>query len=242
MRKLSRVAIIMDGNGRWAQLRSKPRAFGHVKGTRVAKKIITHAADKGIKYLTLYAFSSENWLRPETEVNFLMNLLSRYLKRETENLFKKNIKFSVIGQLDKIPAHIHTAINYAIDRTKNCTGLELCFAISYGSRQEITEAVKKIAQDVENKKIQIAEIDEVLVHRQLMTAVRPDPDLVIRTSGEYRLSNFLMWQCAYSELLFSEMLWPDYTTQEFDQACLEYLSRDRRFGKVESISDVELSH
>lgn len=242
MKKLSHVAIIMDGNGRWAQQKNKPRAYGHVKGTRVAKKIITHAADKGIQYLTLYAFSAENWLRPSSEVDFLMNLLGRYLKRETENLFKKNIKFSAIGQLEKLPQHIRTAMNYAIERTKNCTGLELCFAMSYGSRQEITEAVKKIAQDVENKKIRIEEIDDVTVHRHLMTAVRPDPDLVIRTSGEYRLSNFLMWQCAYSELLFSHTLWPDYTVEEFDLACLNYLARDRRFGRVESTSDVELSH
>lgn len=242
MKKLNHVAIIMDGNGRWAKQKNKPRAYGHVKGTRIAKKIITHAADKGIAYLTLYAFSSENWLRPPSEVSFLMNLLGRYLKKETENLVKKNIRFNIIGAAHKLPLDIRTAISHAVEKTKNCTGLELCFAISYGSRQEIAEAVKQIAQELEDKKIQKSDIDETLVHRHLMTASRPDPDLVIRTSGEYRLSNFLMWQCAYSELLFSDTLWPDYTTEEFDQACAEYFSRDRRYGKVESSADVELNH
>lgn len=242
MKNLKHVAIIMDGNGRWAQQKNKPRTFGHIKGTRVAKKIIIHAADKGVKYLTLYAFSSENWLRPETEVSFLMSLLEKYLKKETENLFKKNIKFTAIGFLDQLPAHVKKSMDQAIERTKNCTGLELCFAISYGSRQEIINAVQKIAQQVIEQKIQASDIDENLFNQNLMTSSRPDPDLVIRTSGECRLSNFLMWQCAYSEFLFSDVLWPDYTTDDFDRACTSYFSRDRRFGKVESISHVELGY
>lgn len=243
MKKLNHVAIIMDGNGRWAQLRNKPRTFGHIKGARVAKKIITHASDIGLKYMTLYTFSSENWLRPVTEVSFLMKLLERYLKKETENLFKKNIKFTVIGEIEKLPPHIQSSIQYAKDRTQSCTGLEVCFAISYGSRQEITSAVKKIAQQVSQNEIQIEDIDEAMLNQNLMTCSKPDPDLVIRTSGEYRLSNFLMWQCAYSEFFFSETLWPDFTQVEFDQACHNYFLRHRRFGKIESTAHVEsISH
>ncbi len=243
MKKLNHVAIIMDGNGRWAQLKNKPRTFGHIKGARIAKKIITHASDIGLKYMTLYTFSSENWLRPVGEVSFLMTLLERYLKKETENLFKKNIKFTVIGEIEKLPANIQSSIQYAKIRTQNCTGLEVCFAISYGSRQEITNAVKKIATQVSNSEIKVSDIDEAMLNGNLMTCHKPDPDLVIRTSGEYRLSNFLMWQCAYSEFFFSDTLWPDFTTVEFDQACVSYHSRNRRFGKVESSAHAEsVSH
>lgn len=242
MRNLNHVAVIMDGNGRWAQLRAKPRVYGHIKGARVAKKIITHASDLGLKYLTLYTFSSENWMRPVEEVSFLMKLLERYLIKETENLVKKNIKFTVIGEVEKLPAHVQKHVQYAKTLTKNCTGLEVGFAISYGSRQEITQAVKKIAQQVADNTINLSDIDESSVAKNLMTAGKPDPDLVIRTSGEYRLSNFLMWQCAYSELSFSKTLWPDFTTQDFDEACKDYLSRHRRFGKVESTRNAELNH
>ena len=239
MKKLNHVAIIMDGNGRWAQIRNKPRTFGHIKGARVAKKIITHASDIGLKHLTLYTFSIENWFRPATEVSFLMKLLERYLKKETENLFKKNIKFSVIGEVEKLSANIQSSIEYAINRTRDCTGLEVCFAISYGSRQEITNAVKKIATQVSNGEVQVSEIDEVMLNQNLMTAARPDPDLVIRTSGEYRLSNFMMWQCAYSEFFFSDTLWPDFDAVEFDRACNSYHARHRRFGKLESAIHAE---
>lgn len=242
MKSLNHIAVIMDGNGRWAQLKNKPRVFGHVKGARVAKKIITHAADIGLKYLTLYTFSSENWMRPASEVLFLMRLLERYLQKETENLVKKNIKFTVIGEIEKLPAHIQKSIQYAIKRTENCTGLEVGFAISYGSRQEITNAVKEIAQKIADQKISVANIDENLICQNLMTSNKPDPDLVIRTSGEYRLSNFLMWQCAYSELYFTDTLWPDFTAVDFEKATKEYFSRHRRFGKVESAPDAELNH
>ena len=239
MKKLNHVAIIMDGNGRWAQMRNKPRSFGHIKGARVAKKIITHASDIGLKHLTLYTFSIENWLRPATEVSFLMKLLERYLKKETENLFKKNIKFSVIGEVEKLSANIQSSIEYAKNRTHDCTGLEVCFAISYGSRQEITNAVKKIATQVSNGEVQVSDINETMLNQNLMTAARPDPDLVIRTSGEYRLSNFMMWQCAYSEFFFSDTLWPDFDAVEFDRACNSYHARHRRFGKLESAIHVE---
>lgn len=242
MEQPNHIAIIMDGNGRWAQQRNKPRTFGHVKGTRVAKKIIMHAASQGIKYLTLYAFSAENWSRPASEVSFLMSLLERYLKKETENLVKENIKFTIIGSTERLPAGIKKYITQAVERTQHCTGLELCFALSYGSRQEITEAVKNIAQQVSLGQINPSEINEDMIQKNLMTAARPDPDFVIRTSGEYRLSNFLLWQCAYSEFYFSDVLWPDYTTADFDLACNNYRNRERRFGKVKSTNHVELNH
>ena len=232
LKKLQHVAIIMDGNGRWAQLRNKPRTFGHVKGARVAKKIITHAADLGLKNLTLYAFSSENWLRPETEVSFLMLLLSRYLKKESANLHKKNIRFNVIGEVSKLPKNIQDAIRHTKELTKKNTGLHLSFAISYGSRKEIVLAAQSLAKKVMSGELAIDQITEKSVSDSLMTVGTPDPDLIIRTSGESRLSNFLMWQASYSELFFSPVLWPDYTFKDFNEAIQFYLGRERRFGKV----------
>lgn len=232
LKKLQHVAIIMDGNGRWAQLRRRPRTYGHIKGARVAKKIITHAADVGLKNLTLYAFSSENWFRPETEVSFLMLLLSRYLKKESENLHKKNIRFSVIGDTQKLPAKIQDAISKTEKLTANNTGLHLSFAISYGSRHEIVLAAQSLASKVATGEMSVDQITENSISDALMTAGTPDPDLIIRTSGESRLSNFLMWQASYSELYFSPVLWPDYTSKDFNEAIQHYLGRERRFGKV----------
>lgn len=226
------VAIIMDGNGRWAQLRGRPRTFGHIKGARVAKQIITACAEKGIQNLTLYAFSSENWLRPINEVNFLMTLLRRYLKREALNLVKENIRFTVIGEIEKLPADVVEAIHYVKQATQNNTGMNLTFAISYGSRNEIIEAVKSLATKVKNDEINLSEIDEELFSSYLQTKDTPDPDLIIRTSGESRLSNFLMWQAAYSEFYFTSVLWPDFTVNELNKALNEYLKRERRFGAV----------
>jgi undecaprenyl diphosphate synthase len=235
------VAIIMDGNGRWAQIRRKPRIFGHVKGTRVAKKIITACSRKGIKNLTLYAFSTENWLRPQPEVLFLMDLLRRYLKKEAENLVKENIRFSIIGDISKVPGDVREAITKTMQSTAKCTGLSLVFAISYGSRQEITEAVRTIVAKVAAGEIRPDEIDESVVNAALSTYPMPDPDLIIRTSGELRLSNFLMWQAAYSEFYFTSTLWPDFTEENLDQALQEYQSRQRRFGAVTS-NDENISH
>ena len=232
LNKLQHVAIIMDGNGRWAQLRRRPRTFGHIKGARVAKKIITHAADLGLKHLTLYAFSSENWFRPENEVSFLMLLLARYLKRESENLNKKNIRFNVIGDVSKLPADIQKAISHTTKLTSQNTGLHLSFAISYGSRQEIIQAVQNLAAKVAAGEMKVEQISESSISDSLMTSGTPDPDLIIRTSGEARLSNFLMWQASYSELYFSPVLWPDYTAKDFNEALQHYLGRERRFGKV----------
>jgi undecaprenyl diphosphate synthase len=232
LKKLQHVAIIMDGNGRWAQLRDKPRTFGHIKGARVAKKIITQASDMGLKNLTMYAFSSENWLRPQAEVKFLMTLLSRYLKKESDNLHKKNIRFNVIGEVSKLPAEIQKAITTTKELTKNNTGLNLSFALSYGSRQELILAAQALANKVKMGELTVEQINEKSLSDCLMTAGTPDPDLIIRTSGESRLSNFLMWQASYSELYFSPILWPDYTANDFSAAIQYYMGRDRRFGKV----------
>jgi undecaprenyl diphosphate synthase len=226
------IAIIMDGNGRWAQLKRRPRTFGHIKGTRVAKKIITSCSRRGIQNLTLYAFSTENWLRPLNEVSFLMKLLRRYLRRETENLIKKNIKFSVIGDLSQVPEDVCDAIKNAAKSTSRCTGLNLVFALGYGSRQEITAAVKKIADQVATGQISCDEINEKLISRNLSTYPTPDPDFIIRTSGEQRLSNFLLWQAAYAELYFTEVLWPNFTESNLEEALKSFSLRQRRYGKV----------
>lgn len=233
--QLQHIAIIMDGNGRWAQQRNKPRTYGHVKGARVAKKIITHASDLGLKYLTLYAFSTENWLRPEDEVGLLMRLLERYLIKETENLVKQNIRFSVIGEISRLPARVQLQVQRSVERTAGCTGLHVCFAISYGSRQELTLAMQKLAAAVERGEISSQDISEKMIQSELMTSTIPDPDLIIRTSGEARLSNFLMWQASYSELYFSDILWPDFTVLDYDLACRNFSTRNRRFGKVHHV-------
>ena len=233
------VAMIMDGNGRWARMRNKPRTYGHIKGTRVAKKMITECSRLGIKYLTLYAFSTENWLRPQTEVSLLMTLLKRYLARETENLVKENIRFSIIGDLENLPTDTVRAIESAMQATEKCSGLRLVFALSYGSRQEITEMVKAVAEKVQRQEITISEIDELVVQEHLSTYPMPDPDLIIRTSGEKRLSNFLLWQAAYSEFYFADTLWPDFTKSDLYQDLESYSLRQRRFGKLQ-LSDEKL--
>jgi len=233
--QLQHIAIIMDGNGRWAQLRNKPRTYGHIKGARVAKKIITHASDLGLQYLTLYAFSTENWLRPDDEVGLLMRLLERYLIKETENLIKQNIRFTVIGETSRLPKRVQAHIQRSVERTAVCTGLQVCFAISYGSRQELTLAMQKLARKVELGEIASQDINEKMIQHELMTVSIPDPDLIIRTSGEARLSNFLMWQASYSELYFSDILWPDFTVLDYDSACRNFSTRKRRFGKVSHV-------
>lgn len=231
------IAIIMDGNGRWAQLKGKPRTYGHVKGTRVAKKIITDCSRKGIKVLTLYAFSTENWFRPQSEVTLLMKILRRYLRKETESLIKENIRFSVIGDIERLPVDVTKAIHESMEATAKCTGLNLVFALSYGSRQEITTAVRQLAQQVADGQLKPSDIDEALVNSTLSTYPNPDPDLIIRTSGEERLSNFLMWQAAYSEFYFDKALWPDFTEDNLIRALESYSHRQRRFGKVESTNE-----
>lgn len=241
MNKLNHIAIIMDGNGRWAQLKKKPRSFGHIKGARVAKKIITHAANKGLKHLTLYAFSTENWFRPEEEISLLMRILERYLCRETDNLVKQNIRFTTIGEISMLPASVQRQVERSVRNTAHCTGLQVTFAISYGSRQELLTTFKKLAQKIESGEIDADDIDETLIQQNLMTTNIPDPDLIIRTSGESRLSNFLLWQAAYSELYFTDILWPDFQQKDFDDACTNYSNRQRRFGKVDVNKNEELT-
>lgn len=235
------LAIIMDGNGRWAEQHHRPRVYGHVKGTRVAKKIIQECSRLGVKYLTLYAFSTENWLRPQAEVAFLMTILRRYLKKETQNLIKENIRFTVIGEIDRLPADVVTSVSAAMAATEKCTGLNLVFAISYGSKQEITNTVKQIAEKVASGVLKPDQIDEATIHAHLATAGTPDPDLILRTSGEQRLSNFLLWQAAYSEFYFTNQLWPDFTESDLKAAFEDFANRERRFGKVVQKNEVTLN-
>lgn len=222
----------MDGNGRWAELRNRERFAGHLKGARVAKSTIETCAELGIKQLTLYTFSTENWLRPEKEVSFLMMLLSRHLRRERASLVKNNIRFSTIGDLSRIPAAVRVEIDRTINETRNCSGMSLTFALSYGGRQEITDAARLIAEDVKAGRLLPDQIDESSIRSRLQSAFMPDPDLVIRTSGEFRLSNFLLWQSAYSELYVTKTLWPDFDRSELEEALRQYSTRERRFGKT----------
>lgn len=238
------LAIIMDGNGRWAKNRHRDRTFGHIKGTRVAKQVILDCSRMGVEFLTLYAFSAENWLRPQREISFLMRILRRYLEKETRNLVKENIRFSVIGDLGRLPEDVLKSIEHAMTETRDCTGLRLIFAISYGSRQEITEAMKKLAEKVRAGELAPEQIDEMSLEENLETSGCPDPDLILRTSGEQRISNFLLWQSAYSEFYFTPVLWPDFNKAELVKAFEEYTKRDRRFGKSSSgsVSDEQLRH
>jgi undecaprenyl diphosphate synthase len=233
MNRLRHLGIIMDGNGRWAQLRNHPRAFGHIKGARVAKKIITACVEKNVEYLTLYAFSTENWLRPQQEITFLMRLLRRYLERELTTLVRQNIRFKVIGDVSRLPREVMDTVNKTIIGTENCTGMNLIFALSYGSKAEIASAAQNLAQLAKAGDIDPRSIDEQVFSRFLNTYPNPDVDLIIRTSGEKRLSNFLLWQAAYAELYFTHTLWPDFTKKELDGILESYYSRERRFGRLE---------
>ncbi len=225
------VAIIMDGNGRWAQRRGNMRAFGHKAGVDSVRDITEACAQLGVKYLTLYAFSTENWGRPKKEVNALMRLLVRSLRKEAENLNKNNIKLATIGQIDRFPDVCQQELTEAVELTKGNDRLHLCLALSYSGRWDITEAFKKIAHQVKQNELDPEDIDDQLISAHLSTAEIPDPDLIIRTSGEYRISNFLLWQLAYSELYITETYWPDFRRNELYEAIRAYQKRDRRFGK-----------
>ena len=224
------VAIIMDGNGRWAKKRNMPRVKGHYEGMQTVKKITKYASKLGIQYLTLYAFSTENWARPKEEVSYLMDLPEKMFTSFMPELMENNVKVEVIGVVEKLPENTRKAVEDAIEQTKNNTGLKLIFALNYGSKDEIVTAVKRIAQGVTNNEYKVEEIDEQLISDNLFTKDTPDPDLLIRTSGEQRISNFLLWQIAYSEFIFTKVAWPDFVEEEFYKALLEYQSRDRRFG------------
>jgi len=220
----------MDGNGRWAKKRNMPRVRGHYEGMQTVKKITKYASRLGIQYLTLYAFSTENWARPKEEVSYLMDLPEKMFTSFMPELMENNVKVEVIGVVEKLPENTRKAVEDAIEQTKNNTGLKLIFALNYGSKDEIVTAVKRIAQGAANNEYKVEEIDEQLISDNLFTKDTPDPDLLIRTSGEQRISNFLLWQIAYSEFIFTKVAWPDFVEEEFYKALLEYQSRDRRFG------------
>ena len=226
------LAIIMDGNGRWAKQQGMMRAFGHENGTKSVKSTVENCAKLGIENLTLYAFSTENWNRPKLEVNTLMKLLINSLKKELETLILNNIKPNTIGNLEKLPRSAQKELLEVIEKTKNNTRMTLTLALSYGSREEIINAVKNIATKVKNNIISIDSIDESILNKHLYTHNLPDVDLVIRTSGEHRISNFLLWQIAYAEFYFIDVLWPDFSEEHLYEAIISYQKRERRFGKT----------
>jgi len=226
------IAIIMDGNGRWAKQQGKPRLFGHRIGVSSVREITEASAEIGIKYLTLYAFSTENWNRPAFEVNALMSLLVETMKREINSLHKNNIRVKVIGDMSGLPKKSQKALQDGIEKTKDNTRMNLILALNYSSRWELTEAVKKIAKKVEDKELSSNEISQELIEKHLANKGIPDPELLIRTSGEYRISNYLLWQIAYAELYFTNQMWPDFNRESLEKAIIDYQNRERRFGKT----------
>ena len=226
------TAIIMDGNGRWAEQKGMPRIFGHQNGVSTVRKIVEAANKLNIKYLTLFTFSLENWNRPQSEVDTLMSLLVQTLKDEFEDIFKNNIKLNAIGELDTLPGEVGDELDSIIQGTKDNTGMTLTLALSYGGKQEIFKAVKEISEKVKNEIICLDNFDDSIINDHLYTKNLPDVDLLIRTSGEQRISNFLLWQIAYAELYFTETYWPDFSEEDFTDAIIEYQKRERRFGKT----------
>lgn len=228
----SHVAVIMDGNGRWAKQHGQPRVFGHRNGVKAVREITEAAAELGVNYLTLYAFSTENWSRPKLEVGALMHLLVETIHHEVGTLNKNNIRLQAIGDLAKLPEKTHKALLEGIDQTKDNTRMTLVLALNYSARWEILEASRRLAHEVAEGRLRPADIDDAAFSGALSTAGIPDPELLIRTSGEARISNFLLWQIAYAELYFSPVLWPDFTKQHFYEAVLDFQHRERRFGKT----------
>ena len=226
------TAIIMDGNGRWAEQKGMSRIFGHQNGVAAVKKIVEAANKFNIKYLTLFTFSIENWDRPQSEVDTLMSLLVETLKDEFEDIFRNNIKLNAIGELDTLPDNVRDELYSIIQSTKNNSGMTLTLALSYGGKQEIFKVVKEISDKVKNDIISLDNFDDSLINDHLYTRDLPDVDLLIRTSGEQRISNFLLWQIAYAELYFTDIYWPDFTEEDLEKAIVEYQNRERRFGKT----------
>jgi undecaprenyl diphosphate synthase len=226
------IAIIMDGNGRWAQRRGLARFKGHYQGVEALKRTIKACQELEIKYLTVYAFSTENWSRPQQEINVIMELLRRHLRADLAEVNKNNIRLRVIGSYQELDSDLVALIEHAIDLTQNNTGLQLSFALNYGSRAEITRAAKNIAYKVKNSLLNIEEITQEIFSQELFTSQLPDPDLLIRTSNENRLSNYLLWQLAYTELVFVETYWPDFKKDDLINAIAQYQSRERRFGDI----------
>lgn len=227
------IAITMDGNGRWAKQRGGIRLLGHQKGVSTVNDIVTAAAEIGIKYLTLYTFSTENWDRPKDEVKGLMNLLINAAEKNLDKLVKNNVRLVTIGDFSSLPQQVQESLQSAITKTASNTGLTLVLAISYSARWEINEMVKSIATQCVNGKLKIDDITNDIISNNLSTKEIPDPELLIRTSGEYRISNFLLWQIAYTELYFTNVLWPDFTKEEFYKAIIDFQNRKRRFGKTD---------
>ena len=226
------IAIIMDGNGRWAKSRFLPRTAGHKAGVETIRKIVKEADRLGIQYLTLYAFSTENWKRPKLEVDALMNLLVTYLRNEIDELHKNNVKLTAVGDFEKLPEACVKELHSAMDKTKDNTGVHLNLALNYGGRNDIREAVVELAKEYKEGKISLEDITEENIKKHLSTGEIPDPDLVIRTSGEQRLSNFLLWDVAYSEFYYTDIHWPDFDGEALEKAIYAYQKRDRRFGGV----------
>lgn len=226
------LAIIMDGNGRWAKQKGMLRVFGHENGTKSVRETVETCARLGIENLTLYAFSTENWNRPQPEVKTLMKLLVSSLKKEIKTLQENNIRLNAIGNLEMLPKSVRTQLLEVIDKTKSNTRMTLTLALNYGSREEIMQATRAIADKVKNNIISIGDIDESIINQHLYTHNLPDVDLLIRTSGEHRISNYLLWQIAYAELYFTEVLWPDFKAEDLYKAIADYQKRERRFGKT----------
>jgi undecaprenyl diphosphate synthase len=224
------IAIIMDGNGRWAQKRGMPRIEGHRQGAQSVRKACEACVEFGVKHLTLYCFSNENWKRPKDELAFLMGLLKQFLVNESKTLIEKNIRLTVIGRRDGLPEDVLQEMDIAIEKSKEMNGLHLCLAINYGSRQEITDAVRRIAELAKQGSLDPDLIDEETISRHLYTAATPDPDLLIRTSGEFRISNYLLWQISYSEIWITNRAWPEFGREEMLEAIEVYSRRHRRFG------------
>ena len=226
------IAIIMDGNGRWAKKQGKFRVFGHQHGVKSVREVTEGAAELGVEYLTLYAFSTENWNRPKLEVNALMTLLVKTIKSETETLMKNDIRLETIGDTKTLPKDCQNELQQAIDTTKNNKRMTLILALSYSAKWDLVNAFRTIAEDYKSGKISKDDINEVLISNTLTTKHYPDPDLMIRTSGEQRISNYLLWELAYSEFYFTDVLWPDFRKENLHQAILEYQNRERRYGKT----------
>ena len=228
------IAIIMDGNGRWAKKRGLPRIKGHEEGVEAADRVVNESLRLGIKYLTLFAFSTENWNRPKDEVEFIFHLVGDFFKKKIDSMIKKGVRIRVIGRKDNLPGWLLETLNDSEDKTKNGKNLTANIALNYGGRYDILQAVKKVAASYKNGEVAIDKITEDYFSKYLLTEGQPDPDLLIRTSGEYRISNYLLWQLAYAEFYFTNTLWPDFNADELNKAIQEYSNRDRRFGAIKS--------
>ncbi len=226
------IAVIMDGNGRWAKKHGKPRVFGHKNGIKAVREISEAAAEIGIQYLTLYAFSTENWNRPKLEINALMHLLIETVRNEISTLNENDIRLSAVGDLHSLPAKTYNALIEGMEKTKNNKRMVLTLALNYSSRWEITEAVKSLVKDIKSGEIDEKDIDDKLFENYLKTHDIPDPEMLIRTSGEYRISNYLLWQIAYAELYFTDIFWPDFRKNHLFEAIINFQNRERRFGKT----------